>query len=202
MKSDTRAWLTRFPIQVPGLLLLFGSMIACGVMPRDQMTEPPSVMYTPLPSAPFSPDPSYGQPEKYGDPAKAEEGYELHRQILDRCPETGEFYRNPFVWGAGTSTPLCCILVPINDWDSLPDGKKDLLAHYAASFVDRVKADPFRYMSILESSPVAPLLRANVQKMTVDGWGIVVGYIADGSRDIRSAHIAKSGITEITNPSL
>lgn len=181
-----------------GLLLLF-LMIGFSVPSADQMTEPPSRMYTPLPSPPLSPDSPQGQTEKYGDPAKAKEGQKLHQQILFHSL-VGKFYKEPFIWGAGTNIPLCCIFVPISHWSSLPEGSRELLAHYAASFVEEVKSDPFTYMSVLESSPAGPLLRANVQKMTGDSWGIVVGQVTNGGSDIRSGRIAKSGITTVTSP--
>jgi hypothetical protein len=157
-------------------------------------------MYTPLPSAPLSPDPPNGQAEEYGDPAKAQEGQELHRQILSRHLEIGEFYKEPFIWGAGTNTPMCSIFVPNENWNSLPENGRELLAHYAASSVDKVKSDPFTYMSILQSAPVAPLVRANVQKMTGESWGIVVGNATNEGRDISAHRIAKSGISALTSP--
>jgi hypothetical protein len=183
-----------------GLLLFLLWMIGCSVPSKDQITEPPSVMYTPLSSAPLSPDPARGQVEEYGDPAKAEEGRKLHKQMLARHPEVGEFYKKPFIWGAGTNTPMCCIFVPVDIWNSLPEDSRELLAHYAAGSVEEVEFDPFKYMSVLESSPAAPLLRANVQKMTGDSWGIVAGHVTNGGSDISAGHIVKTGIAALASP--
>jgi len=124
---------------------------------------------------------------------KIKEGQDLHLKILARHISIDKFYREPFIHGSATSNPLCCIAVPLRDWESLSDGKKQALADYAASLVMKVKANPFKYTGINPNAPAAKLIRANVEKMTDNSWGIMAGNITPDGRDITSDKIVRSG---------
>ena len=126
-------------------------------------------------------------------PQKIKEGQDLHLKILARHKSIDKFYREPFIHGSPTSNPLCCIAVPLKDWESLPDEKKQALADYAASLVKKVKASPFKYTGINPNAPAANLIRANVAKMTDNSWGIMAGNISPDGRDITSDKIVRSG---------
>ena len=124
---------------------------------------------------------------------KIKEGQDLHLKILARHKSIDKFYREPFIHGSATSNPLCCIAVPLKDWESLPDEKKQALAAYAASLIKEVKANPFRYTGISPNAPAAKYIRSNVEKMTDNSWGIMAGNITPDGRDITSDKIVRSG---------
>ena len=124
---------------------------------------------------------------------KIKNGQDLHLKILAHHKTIDKFYREPFIHGSATSNPLCCIAVPLKDWESLPDEKKQALADYAASLVKRVKANPFKYTGINPNAPAANFIRANVAKMTDNSWGIMAGNISSDGRDITSDKIVRSG---------
>jgi len=122
---------------------------------------------------------------------KIKEGRDLHLKILARYKSIEKSYHEPFIHGAATSNPLCCIAVPLKDWESLADEKKQTLAAYAASLVNEVKANPFKYTGINPNAPAAKVIRANVAKMTDNSWGIMAGNITPNGRDITSDKIVR-----------
>lgn len=126
-------------------------------------------------------------------PPNIKEGKTLHLHILARNKKIDKFYREPFVWGSGTNRPLCCISVPVRDWESLPESKKQTLAHYAASLVGKVKANPFKYAGVKANAPAALAVRGNIAGMTDDSWCIMTGAISPDGRDIGADQIARSG---------
>ncbi len=108
---------------------------------------------------------------------KAELGKKLYIQILDRYPKLDRSFK-PSLSGAATSDPLVELLIPIDDWNSLSEADRGLLAIYAASLVNEVKANPFPYANISASAPIAPFIRHNVStNMTSDSWIIKEGEI-------------------------
>lgn len=121
------------------------------------------------------------------------EGRAIHLGILASHKKIDRFYREPYLWGEATSKPLCLISVPANDWESLAEKKKELLARYAASLVKKVKADPFKYAKVSPNTPLSSVVRGNVAVMTDDSWGIMVGSISADGRDIGADWIARSG---------
>lgn len=124
---------------------------------------------------------------------RIKEGRELHLKILNSHKKIDKSYREPFIHGGLTSNPICCISVPVKDWESLPDSRKQALADYAASLVKKVKADPFKYTGVSANAPAASAVRVNVTKMTDASWGIMVGDVSPDSRDITSDRIVRSG---------
>jgi len=125
---------------------------------------------------------------------KIEQGKKLHLAILDKHRKIDKFYREPFVNGILTSTPLLCISVPENDWESLPESKKSMLAAYVASLLDNLKSDPFMYYNGVDANaPAAPTALKNIKKMSSESWGIMVGRISPDGRDIMSDRVARSG---------
>jgi hypothetical protein len=122
-----------------------------------------------------------------------EKGKTIHLKLLARHKKIDNFYRGPFLWGELTEKPLCCISVPASDWESLDEGKKELLARYAESLIGRIKADPFRYAKVNRNAPMASAVRRNVAAMSKDSWGIVVGPVSPDGRDIGTDRIARSG---------
>ena len=114
---------------------------------------------------------------------EAEKGKNLYIQILDRYPKLGTLSRKPFLFldiGSGyiiKSDPLVEIMIPINDWNSLSETDRDLLAKYASGLVNEVKANPFAYSNIPASAPIAPRIRQSVSNMTSYSWIIHEGEI-------------------------
>ena len=121
------------------------------------------------------------------------EGRTIHLEILARHKKLDKFYQEPYLWGEVTSKPLCCISLPIEDWESLPEKDKDSLASYAASLVKKIKADPFKYAKVSLNASLASVVRTKVVAMTDDSWGIMVGSISPDGIDIGADRIARSG---------
>jgi hypothetical protein len=126
--------------------------------------------------------------------ARAKQGQEFHLAILTKHKRIDKFYRNPFVEGVLTANPLLCISVPEKDWESLPESKKQALAAYVASLIDKLKSDPFKYYNGVDvNAPAAPTARRNIERMSGQSWGIMVGGISPDGKDIMSDRIARSG---------
>jgi hypothetical protein len=121
------------------------------------------------------------------------EGQRLHLGILSRHRYIDKFYKAPFVQGSGTSNPICYIALPSRDWDSLSGSKKQALADYAASLVNKVKAHPFKYSGVSSSAPAASFISRNIAKMTDTSWCIEVGPISDDGRDINAERNVRCG---------
>jgi hypothetical protein len=124
---------------------------------------------------------------------EVEQGRKLYMHILDRHPKLDSSYRKPSLFGAATSDPVAAIFLPINDWNSLSEADRGLLAIYAASLVNEVKANPFPYAHIPTSAPFAPRIRQNVSSMTYDSWGIYDGEINEDGQDMYCGKTILSG---------
>jgi hypothetical protein len=120
---------------------------------------------------------------------KSKQGHDLHLRILASNPRIDKFYRQPFIHGALSNKPVCCISVPVVNWRSLSEPEKQALKNYASSLVNQVKADPFKYSGVAVNAPVAPNVRRNVAAMSNNSWGIIVGKISPDGRDILSDQI-------------
>lgn len=120
-------------------------------------------------------------------------GRELHLKILARHKKIDKFYKEPYIFGGATANPLCTISVPIKDWESLPNDKKQLLATYAAGSIDQVKKNPYKYARVSPNAPAAAMIAGNVARMSADSWAIMVGSVTPDGKDILSDKTAMSG---------
>jgi hypothetical protein len=121
------------------------------------------------------------------------EGHALHLKILSKYPRIDSFYRQPFIQGSGTNNPISCISLPEKEWNGLSDSKKKALSMYAQSLINKVKANPFKYSGVSSSAPAAGLIRANVNRMSNNSWGIMVGDFTNNGSDIISGRIVGYG---------
>lgn len=122
-----------------------------------------------------------------------ENGRALHLTILASHKKVDAFYKEPYLWGELTNKPLCCISIPTSEWESLDEVKKELLARYAQSLTNRIKADPLKYAKISPNSPKASTVLRNIAAMSDDSWCIMVGSISKDGIDIGADRIARSG---------
>lgn len=122
-----------------------------------------------------------------------ERGRTLHLKILENFKKIDVFYKEPYLWGELTNKPLCCISVPTSEWEALDEAKKELLTRYAQSFINKIKAEPFKYAKVNPNAPMASAISRNVAAMSENSWGIMVGSISQDGKDINADRIARSG---------
>lgn len=111
-------------------------------------------------------------------------GKEIFLNILSKYDKLDRYYKKPYIFGAMTNNPLCCISVPESDWQSLTTADKESVKKYAASLIPIVKEHPFIYTDIKPDAPAAPQIKSNVMKMTMDSWAIMLGKVASNGTDI------------------
>lgn len=123
---------------------------------------------------------------------KEKGGKRIHLRILNKYKKVDIFYKNPTIWRA-MKEPLSIISIPIREWEILSEKERDYLSMYAASTVKIVKNNPFKYCSIPQNAPFAPIIRKNVGNMNENSWGIMAGRISADGRDILSDKLVRSG---------
>ena len=118
------------------------------------------------------------------------EGKNIFYTILSRYERLNTCYREPYVAGGGTSDPVCCIIVPTRDWNSLSESRKQALSIYTESLINKVKANPIKYSGV---RPVAPFVADNILKMRSNSWCIITGQITPDGKDISIDDTVMSG---------
>ncbi len=131
------------------------------------------------------------------DAGLAAQGRDLHARLLAEA-NVHEFYRAGSLFGAVTPQPKSAIAVPLSAWESLGDGDQDALMHYAASLVERMRANPLTYCQISASAPAAGLVRENARAMGPRSWIIHGGRLhregESGPFDILTDEEVASGV--------
>jgi len=125
--------------------------------------------------------------------SEVEKGRKVHAKIINNHPSITKDHLEPCLWGALTSNPLAIIIVPIDDWAVLSDNDKNLLAAYAASLVETIKSNPFKYSDVPSTAPIANKIQTNVSRMTSTSFGIMAGRINPNGKSILFDRIVRSG---------
>lgn len=137
------------------------------------------------------------------DAARAATGKELHARLL-AAANVDEFYLTGSLWGELMPEPKASIAVPLDAWRALGEDERAALMHYAASLVERMKADQPTYSHVSTGAPAWSMARANVERMGPRSWVIFGGRLhrdaEAGPFDILADEVVASGADRALGP--
>ena len=110
--------------------------------------------------------------------AYAKKGEKFFKRIISKHPQLDKSYFEPFVSGSLSNNPRSDLIIPKKDWISLSDIERKAIGYYAASLIDKVIANPFKYSGVTPGARLAPLAAKNVANIARNSWCIVLGDLS------------------------
>lgn len=127
----------------------------------------------------------------------ATRGHEILALLVQEA-QVHDFYTTGTLFGAATSEPRASISVPLTTWDTLPDENRTALAHYVASLVEEMRANPLVHSQIPEDAPAADLIRSYAQSMGPRSW-VIFGGRVDGQDILTDTAVASGAEIELSS---